>query len=123
MTLNEFEKGKSFQLPQPSQSFIEKYVEEYNKGNVITDVLVEYENSKTFMEYEIGDYLKFPDLKVNPKDNTITIKKIKDNYTREDLYMLSAFIVHEIARNRGNASWNMFTTPKMIVDEWIKDNI
>jgi hypothetical protein len=25
-------------LPQPSQSFIEKFVEEYNKGNVITEV-------------------------------------------------------------------------------------
>ena len=29
-------------LPQPSQQFIQKFVEEYNKGNVITDVLVEY---------------------------------------------------------------------------------
>ena len=30
-------------LPQPSQSFIEKFVEEYNKGNRITEVMVEYE--------------------------------------------------------------------------------
>ena len=30
-------------LPQPSQQFIEKYIEEYNKGNIIKDVLVEYE--------------------------------------------------------------------------------
>ena len=30
-------------LPQPSQQFIEKYIEEYNKGNIITDILVEYE--------------------------------------------------------------------------------
>ena len=29
-------------LPQPSQSFIEKYVEEYNKGNIITEVLLKY---------------------------------------------------------------------------------
>jgi hypothetical protein len=29
-------------LPQPSQSFIEKYVERYNAGNPITDVMVEY---------------------------------------------------------------------------------
>ena len=29
-------------LPQPSKQFIEKYIEEYNKGNIITDVLVEY---------------------------------------------------------------------------------
>lgn len=29
-------------LPQPSQEFIEKYIEEYNKNNIITDVLIEY---------------------------------------------------------------------------------
>lgn len=44
------DKGKSLlgtdlnnYLPQPSQSFIEKFVDEYNKGNVITEVMVEYE--------------------------------------------------------------------------------
>ena len=30
-------------LPQPSQQFIEKYIEEYNKGQQITECLVEYE--------------------------------------------------------------------------------
>jgi hypothetical protein len=70
-------------LPQPSRQFIEKYIEIYNKSDIgsnnfnITDVLVEYE--------EIHDYtnqfaIKTIDkLKVNPKDNTITIKKIKDS--------------------------------------------
>ena len=31
-----------FYLPQPSEQFIQKYIEEYNKGNIIEDVLVEY---------------------------------------------------------------------------------
>lgn len=31
-------------LPQPSQQFIEKYIEEYNKGNIITEVKVHYED-------------------------------------------------------------------------------
>jgi len=30
-------------LPQPTDAFIQKYIEEYNKGNIITRVLVEYE--------------------------------------------------------------------------------
>ena len=30
-------------LPQPSQQFIEKFIEEYNKGQQITECLVEYE--------------------------------------------------------------------------------
>ena len=98
-------------LPQPSQAFIEKYVEEYNKGNIITDVMVKYErktnsslgykeycyltqdntalntignfvkgNKYDFDNYEIEEYLK-----VNPKDNTITIKKVKDSWNREEV--------------------------------------
>jgi len=32
-------------LPKPSQSFIEKYITDYNKDNIITEVLVEYEST------------------------------------------------------------------------------
>jgi hypothetical protein len=53
-------------LPQPSQQFIEKYIEEYNKGNIITDVLVEYELCNN-----VG-YLDSEKLKVSP-DGTISI--------------------------------------------------
>ena len=42
-----YPKGVQIRLPQPSQQFITKYIEEYNKGNVITDVLVEYEQDYT----------------------------------------------------------------------------
>jgi hypothetical protein len=30
-------------LPQPSQAFIEKWIKEYNKGNIISEVMVDYE--------------------------------------------------------------------------------
>lgn len=72
---------KSLELPQPSQQFIEKYIEEYNRGNVITDVLVEYEaNSKNIIKYGArGKHIK-----VNPKDNTITIEKVKNSWTKEE---------------------------------------
>jgi len=75
-------------LPQPSQSFLEVYVKEYNKGNVIKEVMVEYEerSSTEFGKYAIekmGEQnLR---LKVNPKDNTITIKRVKDSWNREEL--------------------------------------
>jgi ketol-acid reductoisomerase len=101
-------------LPQPSQQFIEKYIECYNKGKVITDVLVEQgidkitmactcaENEETFdCVYSYTDaelnsccQKRFPNgeywnktfkLKVNPKDNTITIKKLKDSWNREEV--------------------------------------
>ena len=77
-----------FYLPQPSQQFIQKYIEEYNKGNIITNVLVEY-------EYLLNDMGVIPYwcLKINPKDNTITIRKVKENYTKEELaQILEKFI-------------------------------
>lgn len=75
-------------FPQPSQSFIEKYVEEYNKGNVITEVMVEYILNETgnYREFDVSPELK-EKLKIN-KDNTITIRKIKDSWNKEELISL-----------------------------------
>lgn len=90
---------QTYNLPQPSQSFIKVFIEEYNKGNVITDVMIEYEEkdinsySPTWKE----DYVKYGImheekiqvfLKINPKDNTITIKKLKDSWSREEVESL-----------------------------------
>ena len=100
-------------MPKPSQQFIEKYIESYNKGDVITDVLVEYEVDKVTMACTCTDTItssdcpnsyydgidnccrkRFPNgeywnktikLKVNPKDNTITIKKLKDSWNKDEI--------------------------------------
>ena len=80
-----------FYLPQPSQQFIQKFVEEYNKGNIITDVLVEYEliSNEEYFGNTVNpdDDVPYFDerLKINHKDNTITIKKVKDSYTKEEV--------------------------------------
>ena len=81
------------EIPQPSEQFIQKYIEEYNRGNIITDVLVEYLENYTLEYYESAIENKRlaqktnikETLKVNPKDNTITIKKAKDSYTKEEV--------------------------------------
>lgn len=78
-----------YSLPQPSRSFIDKYVELYNKHNIIEDVLVEYAvNGKCedpmvcLRGCHVHDgtckHLLYRKdiLKINPKDDTITIKKI-----------------------------------------------
>ena len=59
----------SLGLPQPSEQFIQKYIEEYNKCNVITDVSVEY-------EYLLNDMGVIPYwcLKINPKDEDDFLK-------------------------------------------------
>ena len=88
LTFNNGKTDLKFVLPQPSQQFIEKYIEEYNKGNIITDVLVEYESdfNSCFCTKDICNGNNCPKkLKINPKDNTITIKKIKDSYSREEV--------------------------------------
>ena len=75
-------------LPQPSEGFLNKFVEEYNIGNIITEVLVEYVETDQVVKRFEGDEgydSSMTTLKVNPKDNTITIKKAKDSWTREEM--------------------------------------
>lgn len=70
---------ESFGLPMPSKKFIEKFIKKYNDDTPITYVNVEYE-IKSINQDEV-DYF----IKVNPKDNTITIRSIKNVYTDADL--------------------------------------
>jgi hypothetical protein len=109
-----------FPLPQPHQKFIEKYIQCYNNGNIITDVLVEYEtlkttaNNKHFGEGHV--YAITNKLKVNPKDNTITIKKLKDSWNREEVINLCKIIFscgQLSSKNNNSFEFN----------KWIKQNL
>lgn len=65
------------QLPIPPDSFIQKFVEEYNNGNIIEEVLVEYYLESFTSNIFMSDFKDFKyKLKVAP-DNTITIRKIE----------------------------------------------
>lgn len=72
--------GETECLPQPSQSFIEKYVEKYNKGEQITEVMVEYKHFN--YPHQAKDFVDHEELNINPKDNTITIKPMENSYRR-----------------------------------------
>lgn len=84
------EKDFRFYLPQPSQSFIEKYLEYWNNsptGSIITEVMIEYRTLLQKGEIMDSSYPKGfdePILKVD-KDNTITITKVKDSWSREEV--------------------------------------
>ena len=95
-----------FKLPQPSQQFIEKYIESYNKGKVITDVLVELKSS--------GLHYFNEDLRINPKDNTITIKKLKDSWNREEVIELMKKYCIDIHR---------YTINSNDFNKWIEENL
>lgn len=75
-------------LPQPSQQFIEKYIECYNKGEVIEDVLVEYEYEDfSFWSGYKNDIQVSNKPKIDNK-NTVTIKKLKDSWNRKEVVEL-----------------------------------
>lgn len=122
-----FEKGfnkiKQLSLPEIEEVIygynVEKMAEEYNKGNVITDVLVEYEEGKYDLDELRERHLKglphsysYSNLKVNPKDNTITIKKVKDSWNREEVIN----IIHQLRSDRV-----IKDTEKM--NRWIEENL
>lgn len=95
-------------LPQPSQSFIQKYIEGYNKGNIITEVLVEYEKEV------INPNPKY-DLLIIDENNCINIKSIKDSWNREEVKCLLDKLADELIdfRNMGELDY----------DKWIKENL
>ena len=94
-------------LPQPSNSFIRAYVEA--QGN-IKEVLVEYEidyvanATPPTKPWDPTVYLP----KVNPEDNTITIEKVKDSWSREEVIELLDKAINdtdEIGRWRNREKW------------------
>ena len=126
------------QLPQPSQDFIKVFVEEYNKGNVIEWVDVEYEKVcancnkylsahrfgvcpnklhldkttlvDTYEESVNADYA----LKIDPKDNTISIRKIKDSWNREEVIEIINTISEKI---------DFESATQKTIDKWIEENL
>lgn len=105
--------------PKPSDSFISKYIEEYNKGNIITDVMVEYELKHTGWTEDQSEYTYDEFLKINPKDNTITIKRIKDSWSREEVGFLidkavRPFLAYAFSTEAARDEW---------LYNWLKENI
>ena len=80
-------------FPSIPQQFIDKYVSEYNKGNKIEEVMVEYYPTwvdvpgypKPFKEAKLEDAILT--LKLNP-GNYINIKPVKDSWTRDEVKQL-----------------------------------
>lgn len=99
-------------FPQPSQSFIEKFVEEYNKCNIITEVMIEYVvMNKGYDKHKDYPYGECDILKINPKDNTITIKKVKDSWNREEVINLLYKHTEDMFKQKVN------------LNKWIEENL
>lgn len=114
-----FCKTQTKNIPQISQSFINQYIESYNKGNVITEVTVEYEEYMKQGIFNKGDDTHYFDVKINP-DNTINIKLIKDNYSREEVIILLQNVIkdsysYELEEHHGGDYRNL--------KKWIEENL
>jgi len=103
------------QLPQPSTQFIKAYIEAYNNGKPITKVMVEY-NEFLEMNDPTGKYTTY-ELK-RDKDNTITIKSIKDSWSREEVINL----LHLFGVNINDIE-KQTVCPVNYIDEWIEQNL
>jgi hypothetical protein len=100
------------QLPQPSESFIKAYIEAYNNGNVIEDVLVEWDFR--FIE-ELGVSDPFAN-QLKLKDNNIIIRKVKDSWTREEVEQLLSDLGADLYHKRiGNGLAS--------IEKWIEENL
>jgi hypothetical protein len=108
-------------LPQLSLNFIEEFVSDYNKGNPITHALVEMRCGCGGNPHKMGCEAKDDSnlfVKINPKDNTIIIKKCKDNYNREEVESLIRKVWNKAALY-GFQNENS----KHYLDDWIKNNL
>jgi len=106
-------------IPKLSQQFIEKYIEEYNKGNVITDVLVEYDKADYNKWMDNGASPVFDTIKKNPKKNTITIKEVKELWNRKEIKEIGLNFLKFLAQDHNHR----FNTEDEIWKYWIKENL
>lgn len=100
-------------LPQPSPQFIQKYIEEWNKGNKIEWINVEYEEyfeedtSKPYTKDGGQPAIIFQQLRVD-RNNYITITKVKDSWNREEVItkLRDMFLdIHEGNYKEGLNKW------------------
>lgn len=109
---------KSLNLPEPSPEFIKKFVEEYNKGNLITYVNVDFifnttneDWSKRPVQLE-GFYTPKMD-----KNNFITITKIKESWNKDEIKELFNKFRKDFPLHRG------IQIMDNDLDTWINENL
>lgn len=114
--------NKSLELPEPSPEFIDKFIREYNKGNVIQNVMVEYDayNRSTTWEYDEPEIIE---LKVD-KNNYITITREKESWNREEVIILCRKIQDETAKYKRSCHYgpNLRELNEW-TDNWIEQNL
>lgn len=128
----------SLGLPQIPQDFIQYYIEQYNKGNKIEEVMIEYEENLIPTLYEGREwndnkasnpngersfYMK-SEYTLKIPNNIISIKPIKESWSREEVVTKCLKIQHDFTEYKKSCHYG----PNMreIADwtaKWIKQNL
>lgn len=111
-TFYEVEGDQSWQLPQIPESFLSHYMSEYNKGNKIEKVEVEYIKDMSLKE---GD-VHFLNIQVNI-DNTINIKPLKESWNKEEVEELLRETYYKGRNDENRLSYKK--NPELEVKNWI----
>ena len=110
---------KSLGLPQPSKEFIEAYVKAYNEGNIITEAMVEYEKICTKLPSKENPNGLFGNKIKVKSDNTISIRKVKDSWNREEVIKLLNDFGEHVAFEVSGRNYSMIGE----LNKWIKENL
>jgi hypothetical protein len=109
-------KVKSLLLSQISQSFIEYFISEYNKGNVISKVLVEVEeglNKPLHEALKSSEPLCFKRIKLNQSNEIYILTEQKQVFSREEVVELLLAL----------SSFKGDQEDYEEVNEWIQENL
>jgi hypothetical protein len=107
-----------FPLPGFSQSCIEYFVKQYNKGNIITEVDVKYgytiDKSEGPFSRSREYFLKIDD------DNNINIKPIKESWDKDEVYNMTNKV-----REYLKDGWKNDTINRVFYDfdRWFEENL
>lgn len=111
-------------LPRPSNSFIEKFVTEWNKGNKIEKVLVEFQLVTKFVGLEYYDSMNPQyELKI-ASYNTIAIKPlvVKNSWSGEEVVKIAFEAFYKGYRDCEALKYCP-SDIKFEFDKWIKQNL
>jgi hypothetical protein len=96
---------KSFKLPTPSPSFVQKYIKKHNEGQTITSILVEYVGVGLMLSG--GKPVSITEVPNLSLAGNLTIAKVKEQWNRDEVIKLCQdAMVIGVRSQRENFSFN-----------------
>ena len=105
LTIDNFKFGYGKYLPRPSESFIKKYIKEFNRGYQIKEVMVEYEAAPNEFDNPMTNPLGIDnfegaewEVKAN-NNNEVIITKVKDSWSKGEVSRIVSEFAKDFSRD------------------------